>query len=199
MINPQPNNRFLNRLLSERPVAFISFLWSFAEGVFFFIVPDVYILFVTMFSSTQGLRGWGYSIAGSFCSVLVLWALARIYSPSSLLDLLAVLPGITPELNAHVAQNLSLHGLPFTPLLVLGGIPLKVYTLTAFSQGYGLLAVLGWAIFSRVVRIGPGYLMMSAVRRLFHKSIDSHRVVWICGYILFWIIFYIYYFKKMGI
>ena len=48
---------------NERVAGWTGFLWGFAEGLFFFIVPDVYVTFATLFSIRAGATAWIASIA----------------------------------------------------------------------------------------------------------------------------------------
>ena len=48
------------------------FWWGFAEGLFFFIVPDVYISFAALFSLRTASLSWLTSIAGSTVAVGVM-------------------------------------------------------------------------------------------------------------------------------
>jgi hypothetical protein len=98
----------------------------------------------------------------------------------------------------RVSETLSAGGLPFDPLLALGGVPLKVYAGVAFSLGIPLGTVLVWTVFARVVRIAPTFLFAAAVRRLFRRSIDARPAVWGALVAIFWLVFYVLYFIVMS-
>jgi hypothetical protein len=55
----------------------------------------------------------------------------------------------------HVGASLAAEGLPYTPWLVLGGVPLKVYGALAFSLEQSLGSVLLWTLFASCTR-SPG-------------------------------------------
>src|SRR3989442_5510516 len=106
----------------ERLARHAGFWWGFAEGLFFFIVPDVYISFAALFSLRAGAVAWVASIAGSAlaaCGIYVLTSVGVEY-----LAFLESIPGISGALLGRVGQRLASEGLPYTPLLVLGGVPL---------------------------------------------------------------------------
>ena len=175
----------------------IGFCWGLAEGIFFFLVPDVYISFATLFSKRTGLLAWIYSILGSLVSVAVVYILVS-YAQASYISFLAYVPGISTGLISHAEQLIATRGLPYTPLLVLGGIPLKVYTTTALSAGISFSSVLVWALFARVVRIGPTFLLFILIRSIFRKHIDAHPLGWTIVLGLSWVVFYTWYFIAIG-
>lgn len=193
-------NHFATKTTSGKSIPIVGFSWGLIEGLFFFIVPDVYILFVTLFSGGKnGLKSWTYSIMGSIVSVIIFAVVIIVYSPSFILNTLTQIPGISHELNNQALMDIEKSGLPYTPFLVLSGIPLKVYTLTSFMVGHSLFAVLVWTIFAQIVRIAPGYFIALLLRKFAGKSIDRNPLSRITIYVVLWIIFYIFYFNKLGV
>lgn len=188
----------LHKVSSSSVLFYTSFIWGLAEGLFFFLVPDIYVLLIALFFPLKGLKAWGYSILGSLCSVLIIALFVMFYSPTYLSSLLVYIPGISSELISTVSETINSQGLPYSPLLVLGGIPLKVYVLSAFSQGYSLVYILMWAFVARILRIAPGFFVVMGVHVLLKKSLFKHIPIYLSLYMVFWIIFYIFYFSRMG-
>jgi hypothetical protein len=181
----------------ERIARQAGFWWGFAEGLFFFIVPDVYISFATLFSLRAGAVAWLSSIAGSAVAISGIYLLMAPLG----LDYLAFLdciPGISARLVHRVAQSLAADGLPYTPLLALGGVPLKVYGGVACSLGLSVGSVLIWTVFARLVRIAPTFLGVAALRLLVGRRIDSRPVTWWAALGLSWLAFYVFYFIRMS-
>lgn len=181
---------------SGRLAAHVGFWWGFAEGTFFFIVPDVWITFAALFSLRAGAVAWGASILGSLVAVPVIWVF--LAGGVDYLAFLTAVPGISDSMSARVAEAVAAGGLPYTPLLVLGGVPLKVYAGAAFASGLSLGAVLLWTIFARVVRIGPGFVVVAAVRWLLGHRIDARPAAWLAVLVAFWAAFYVFYFTAMS-
>lgn len=181
---------------NERLAGHAGFWWGFAEGLFFFIVPDVYITFATLFSLRAGAVAWGFSIAGSAVAVSVIHLLA-VGSGLDYLAFLQAIPGISRPLVERVVGQLASDGLPYTPLLVLGGVPLKLYAAAAFSTGLSFSSVLLWTVFARLVRIAPAYAVVSTLRWLLGRRVDAHANAWSSVHILFWLGFYVFYFVAM--
>jgi hypothetical protein len=181
----------------ERMALHAGFWWGLAEGLLFFIVPDVYLSFATLFSPRAGAVAWFSSIAGSAAAISII----RLLTTTPGLDYLVLLesiPGITGPLIDRVGASLAAEGLPYTPLLVFSGVPLKVYGALAFSLDLSLGSVLLWTLFARIVRIAPTFAGVAAVRLLFRRRIDAHATAWCLLLGFFWLGFYVYYFVRMS-
>lgn len=188
----------IRRLAASKPLARqVGFWWGLAEGTFFFVVPDVYISLATLFSLSAGATAWGFSILGSLVAIPLIHLLVVVLG----IDYLAVLEGI-PAISApmigQVIARLGEDGLPYTPLLVLGGVPLKVYGGAAFSLGFPLASVMVWTVFARIVRILPTYAIAGGARLLFGHRIDARPGPWLALFLGAWVTFYAFYFSKMS-
>ncbi len=182
---------------SERVARHTGFWWGLAEGLAFFIVPDVYISFAVLFSARAGAMAWLFSIVGSVVAIPIIYILVTI-SSIDYVTFLETIPGISRALLERVEEGLLSDGLQYTPLLALGGVPLKVYGALAFSIGLSLGQVLVWTVFARFVRIAPTYIVVAGIRKLLHRHIDGHSIVWTGALILFWVVFYVFYLWRMG-
>jgi hypothetical protein len=181
----------------ERLARLAGFWWGLAEGLFFFIVPDVYISFATLFAPRAGAISWIASIAGSIVAVSLIY-LISVKLGVEYTDFLLMIPGISETMIERVRQSALEQGLPYSPFLVLGGVPLKVYAGLAFSLGVPLGSVLLWTVFARIVRIAPSFAGAAAMRLLFRRSIDARPAVWCVLLVCFWFLFYVYYFIRMS-
>jgi hypothetical protein len=189
----------------ERLARRAGFWWGFAEGVCFFIVPDVYVSFAALFSLRAGIVAWVASIAGSLAGVVAIYLLAVI-AGFDYVRFLDVIPGISATMLSRVRGQLGAEGegegggagLPYTALLILGGVPLKVYAGLAFSLGFGLAPVLLWTVFARIVRIAPTVVAVAATRLLFRRSIDARATLWCALLGIVWLAFYVFYFVHMS-
>ena len=158
---------------NERVARHAGFWWGLAEGLFFFIVPDVYISFATLFSLRAGAIAWLFSVAGSAIAVVVLYVLTAMLG-LDYLSFLDWIPGISAPLIQRMGQQLATEGLPYTPLFVMAGVPLKLYVAQAFALEMSLGSVLLWTVFARIVRIAPTFAIVAAMRLLFGRRIDAH-------------------------
>lgn len=183
----------------ERVARYAGFGWGLAEGVALFIVPDVYITFATLFSIRAGLIAWLSSIAGSLVAVVLIWLLVVLFGASAgYVHFLEKIPGISTRLLQETTAAIGASGLPTTPFLVLGGVPLKVYVALAFTLGVSLGTALLWTVFARAVRIAPVFLFVAGVRVLFRKHVDAHERLWLALFVVVWTAFYVFYFVQMS-
>ena len=181
----------------ERLARRAGFWWGLAEGVFFFIAPDVYISFATFFSLRAGAIAWFFSIAGSAIAVVVIYLLFTMLG-LDYLSFLGWIPGISESLIHGVGQQIAADGLPYTPFLITAGVPLKLYVAQAFSLELSLGSVLLWTVFARIVRIAPTFAIVAAIRLLFGRRIDAHAGAWCVLLGIFWLAFYVFYFVRMS-
>lgn len=188
----------LRHLISPRAAVVIGFSWGFAEGLFLFIVPDVFITLATLFSPKRGGVAWASSVAGSVVAVCTAYAIVA-HDPGGYRAFLIAQPGITETLVRRVEGAVAEGGLPVTPLLVLGGVPLKLYAFSAFAAGVSLFAVLVWTLFARFVRILPTYLLFVLVGRVFKSWIEAHPGACLVLFFGAWTLFYCFYFLRMGL
>ncbi|HEV8364607.1 MAG TPA: hypothetical protein VGQ52_13925, partial [Gemmatimonadaceae bacterium] len=181
----------------KRLARYAGFTWGLAEGLAFFIVPDVYITFATLFSIRAGIVAWAWSLVGSLVAVLIIWGLVTMLG-GGYVAFLQNIPGISLGLLQQTTLKLTADGLPMTPFLVLGGVPLKVYAALAFTLGIPVGAVLLWTVFARIVRIAPVFLFVGGVRWLFRRHVDADARLWLLLFVLAWTAFYAFYFVQMA-
>jgi hypothetical protein len=183
---------------SERVARHAGFWWGLAEGVVFFIVPDVYITLATLFALRGGVVAWAFSILGSLVAVCVVWAFVTLLG-GGYVALLDSVPGISRSLLEQTAVRLTADGLPYSPFLVLGGVPLKVYAALSFTVGTSLGAVLLWTVFARIVRIAPVFALVALLRAGLSRHVDARPHVWMALHVLAWTAFYAFYFVRMRV
>jgi hypothetical protein len=181
----------------ERLARHAGFWWGLAEGLFFFIVPDVYISFAALFAVRAGAVSWIASIVGSMVAVCLIYVFSAMPGVEYT-RFLTMIPGISHSLIEQVRQTLASRGLPYTPFLVFGGVPLKVYAGLAFSLGLPLGTVLLWTALARIVRLAPSFAGAAVTRLVFRRSIEAHPTLWCVLLGCFWLLFYIFYFIRMS-
>ena len=189
--------RFQRLARDERLARHAGFWWGLAEGLFFFIVPDVYISFATLFSLRAGAIAWLFSIVGSAIAIVVIYLLTAMLGLDHV-SFLNWIPGRSPPLIHRVGQQLAAEGLPYSPFLVMAGVPLKLYVAQAFALELTLGSVLLWTVFARIVRIAPTFAIVAAMRLLFGRRIDAYAGTWCALLGIFWVAFYVFYFVHMS-
>jgi hypothetical protein len=127
----------------------------------------------------------------------VIWALTELFG-FDYLGFLPSIPGISERLIERVAGSLAEGGLPYTPLLALSGVPLKLYAALAFSLGASLGSVLLWTVFARIVRIAPTFAITAAIGAPLRRAIDARPALWTALLAVFWVAFYAFYLVRMS-
>ncbi|MCB0350785.1 MAG: hypothetical protein KDD38_06355 [Bdellovibrionales bacterium] len=182
----------------------ISFIWSFAEGICFFIVPDV----VISYYSTNGVRSALYStlavVVGSIAAaILINIALGYNFEfwSESLKTLWANLPGFYPSMlevaKGHLSEGQA-RGLLTGPT---SGIPYRFYVLEAFIQNIPLGELLIWTPLARLQRIIIAPVVVLGLRfgldrlslRFPKMGIDYRRRILLVLITAYWILTYIWY------
>ena len=97
---------------NDRLARHAGFWWGLAEGVVFFIVPDLYISFAALFSLRAGAIAWGASIVGSLVAILAIRELIMVPGVNYL-AFLESLPGISGALIERVAATLETAGMSY--------------------------------------------------------------------------------------
>ena len=169
----------------ERLARHVGFWWGLAEGVFFFIVPDVYISVATLFALRAGAIAWFFSIAGSVTAVVVIYVLFAL--GVDYVSFLEWIPGISESLIHRLGQQVAAEGLAYSPFLVLAGVPLKLWVAQGFALEMSLGSVVLWTVFARIVRIAPTFAIVAAIHLLFGQRIDA-RARTCCALLgIFWL------------
>ena len=175
----------------------IAFLWGLAEGLVFFVVPDVYVGFVAIFSASAGLSALVFSVIGSLVSAVVVFLVTPLLG-KNLNHLLLHIPGISEKMIQGVVHALQTNGFLSLINAPLSGVPYKIYSVNAALQHFPLFQYLLWSIPSRLERILPVTIVALILGRLFKKNILAFTTIWIVGYALLWVIIYIFYYHSLS-
>lgn len=171
----------------------ISFLWGLAEGTFFFIIPDVYIGFISLFSILGGFSSMGFALLGSLTSAIFIYLLYPILG-DHMTSLLLYIPGITKSMIERATTDLILHGLPALITGPVIGIPYKIYTVTAAQLTFPISQYLFFSIPSRLERTIIVFITGSFIGYFFSKKLQKHPFAAILAYIILWTSIYSTYF-----
>ncbi len=184
--------------------AIVAFFWGLFEGIWFFIVPDVALSFIS-------IKGWKAAVASVIATVLGSMVAAAVLSSivsylpefsSSLVSLWSHLPGFYPSMLDTAANHLresQARGLLSGPT---SGIPYRFYIYEAFLQKISLSSILLWTPPARLERILLAPVVVLTLRLVFRKIsvfftgfCQSRQrrllfflvsVYWICTYIWYW-------------
>lgn len=173
----------------------VGFLWGFAEGTAFFIVPDVYLGLVALFNWKRGLWAMAAAVVGALVGGSVMYSLA-MQDLSAVNLFLARIPLINAEMVADIANKMQADGLITMVNGPLRGVPYKIYAVQAGGQSLPYLSFLFMTILARLERLLPVTLLAGGLGKWFSNFVEKHTGLVLIAYVLIWgIIYFLYYLR----
>ncbi len=172
----------IHRLAASTGALWVAFAWGAAEASLFFLVPDLWIVFVALFAPWRTVKALLATIVGALVGATVLWWLAPIWP--GLGDAIAALPGIRPADLARAASDLAGQGLGAFLGGPIQGLPVKVYIHQAALLGEPLPGVLAMVALNRIERVGLSALVAAILGTVFRGSIRRHPSATLAGYVV---------------
>ncbi|MGD0098577.1 MAG: hypothetical protein ABSB60_19020 [Terracidiphilus sp.] len=177
--------------LAGIPGVALAFLWGFAEGTLFFVVPDVVISLAALLAPRRVWQHILAAIAGSAIAGVVLFSWSSS-NPQAAHRAVARVPFVTSRMFSHVEMGYQKQGLGALLLGPLSGTPYKIYAVAA--PRYLSKATFLWGT---IPARGERFLLVWAVAgllgnllRKFNKGLASQLAVWHSS---FWLILYAFY------
>lgn len=170
-----------------------SLVWGFAEATLFFVVPDVIVGAVAIFSPRKaawaGLAAVGGAILGG--AILFAWAQSAEASATSAVD---AVPAIHSWMFSEAGTALREHGGITVTAAAFTGIPYKVVALEMTTQGWSLPSLMAWTIPGRGLRFGLvagvaglfGFLAAGWIRRRRRLVLGVWLAIWVAIYAEYW-------------
>ena len=167
----------------------LAFLWGFAEGTLFFILPDVPLSFVALFRPRRALLHMAAIVAGAALAgaVMFTWSARSTNARAAV----AHVPAVSDATFSRAESDLNRYGAWGASLGPIRGIPYKVYAVEAPANST-LWMFLLVTIPARLWRLdvvwlgfaGTGWLL----RRLHRASLAPalHVLFWIVTYVIYW-------------
>lgn len=180
------------RRLLGTPGSIAAVAWGFAEGCFFFVVPDVLLCLTAMFSLRRAVLQTLATVAGALVAGSLLFAWASRDAPAARAAVLAV-PFVEPAMAATVDADLDRHGAGGLLLGPFSGIPYKLYAVSAPGR-VALGPFLFATVPARLERLAGGVLLFAGVGWLLRRrglavgtwGIRFHAGYWLVIYALYW-------------
>jgi hypothetical protein len=182
---------FANFLLGSGGVA-LSFFWGLAEATLFFIVPDVWLSLVSIFSLRRLWRHVAAAIAGAVAggALMFFWAETN---PASARAAVEKVPFVTEAMFARVDAGFRKSGMLSLYVGPLTGTPYKIYALAAPK-----FASFTSFVLATVPARGWRFILVSlfsaacagALRMRWNKSPGQlarwHALAWTAFYVFYW-------------
>ena len=173
-------------------VLWAGFLWGFAEATLFFIVPDVLLTLVALFSFRRSARVLACILLGALGGGTIMFYLGA-KNPAEAKAVVLRVPFVSSAMFDKTAQSFQHDGIWALTKGPGNGIPYKVYGVQA-SRHSGLLLFLLVSLLARLERFALFWLIAGALGFAFRKNIPRqpritvavHACVWILGYAWYW-------------
>jgi len=184
--------RWLNALLGT-PGDILAFVWGFAEGTLFFVVPDVCFTFTTGLRPRRGLLQVALAVAGGVLAgnVMYSWAAA---SPRQAQSAVAAVPFVGQKMLEDTYGRLDARGGWAMLEGPLRGVPYKVYAVLAPPR-MSFAAFFLWSIPARAERMLISWLAVALIAlglkrieesRRWRIAVAAHATCWIAVYAYYW-------------
>src|SRR5260221_10338576 len=92
-----------------RPPSWLGFLWGFAEGPLFFIIPDLILSWSSLAGARCGIKMLGAILAGAVVAGLCLYA-SSAWQPDSARSAVASVPFVRARMFNKVEEDYRTHG-----------------------------------------------------------------------------------------
>jgi membrane protein YqaA with SNARE-associated domain len=174
------------------PGIILAFLWGFAEGTFFFVVPDVAISLAALLAPRRAWRHALAAIAGAVIAGALLYTWST-HNPPAAANAVAHVPFVTAKMFTHVHTGYKTRGATAVLLGPLSGVPYKIYAveapafltrttfLLATIPGRGERFLLVWLFFGTI-----GFLAKKYRRPTTKHLAIVHGIFWTLFYAFYW-------------
>lgn len=172
----------------------IAIAWGLAEGLVFFLVPDMFFSLTASRSPLRGLRHVGLVILGSLLAGLILhtWATRDAEAARSLVN---AVPFVDQSMFARVEADYQRLG-SLAPLAgPLSGIPYKVYAVVGAGHT-PLLPFLLISVPARAERLLITWAQFTVLGLLLRRWTRRPELWSAIGYVAYWLVVYTLYWSS---
>ena len=177
------------------PPSWFGFLWGFAEGTFFFIIPDLVLSWASLAGARSGIKILGAILAGAVVGGLCIYAWA-LWRPDSARFAVAAVPFVRTKMFGKVQEDYRAHGVSGIFYTLGTGIPYKVYAVLAPSVTspvtFGLISIP-----ARFERLALSWLVPTMLGLFLKRWIRHHRRLTAALWLGFWIVIYAVYWSTV--
>jgi hypothetical protein len=174
------------------PGWWLGFLWGFAEGTLFFIIPDVLLSWASLTGVRCGFKTLGAILAGSIVAGLCMYSWSES-QPAFSRSVVASVPFVRARMFDKVQEDYRAHGVAGMLDGPGSGIPYKVYAVLAPSVCNPISFALV-SIPARLERLALSWLVFTALGWLGGRWIRNHPrlttllfgTVWTLIYAFYW-------------
>jgi hypothetical protein len=173
------------------PGWWLGFLWGFAEGTLFFIVPDLVLSWASLASAKCGIKILGSILAGAVLAGLCMYMWA-IWQPNAAHSAVASVPFVRARMFDKVQDDYRSHGVTGIFYTLGTGIPYKVYAVLAPPiTTPGMWALV--SVLARLERVALSWLVPTFLGWFLKRWIRNHQRLTAALWLAFWVVSYAIY------
>jgi len=169
------------------------FIWGFAEATLFFVIPDVILTLVALFSIKQSLKVLVTILLGAILGGALMFWMGEAH-PAEAEALVLHVPFISQKMVAKTHQDFDQYGIWALVKGPAAGVPYKIYAVQA--SGYARLPLfLLVTILARTERFVLSWAFFAILGTIFKRGIDrrpwaavtAHLFIWTAIYAWYWV------------
>jgi len=182
---------FEKLIVDKNSIYWISFLWGISEGVFFFIIPDVLLSFIALYSLKKGMKSSFIVLLGSLSGAIVAY---YFVAPNvDITQFLLSIPLINKALLVKALEHLQI-GAKGVVLGPITGTPHKAYSMLAWQLHIPIVPYLFYSAISRWLRFLLVVTGIHLTHSFVRKDITKSKVFSYALLLLFWLFVYVAYY-----
>ena len=168
------------------------FIWGLAEATVFFIVPDVWITLVALFSWRQSFKVLSATLMGALLGGSLMFWLGAHHPAQATVTVLHV-PFVTQTMYDNTQHSFEQSGITALLTGTVKGIPYKIFAVQANRYSNWPIFILA-SVIARLERFLPFWIIAATLGAFFRKTTDrrpflavaTHVCIWILGYAWYW-------------
>jgi len=178
---------------ASRPwILWAGLVWGFAEATLFFIVPDVLLTLIALFSFRRSARVLICIMLGALAGGTIMFYLGAS-KPEQAKAVVLHVPFVSSAMFQKTQQSFQHDGIWALTKGPGNGIPYKVYCVQA-SPYSGLPLFLLASVLARLERFALFWLIAGTIGFIFRRNIRRqpkvtvavYACIWLIGYALYW-------------
>ena len=184
---------FFYKLVFSKYIFLIAFLWWLFESTFFFIIPDILVTFVVLFSFIKWFKVLILTIFWALVGGSIMYLFWK-YNINLTLEFLNSIPYISNEMLEYAKNTLETKWLYWMVLWPSDGISYKIYATFAWNQNFNYIEFLIYTIPARLTRLLFSFIIIWLISNLINKYFKRYYLYFLSIFLLIWTFIYWFYF-----
>ena len=170
--------------------------WGWAEGIWFFIVPDVLVTLAALFSLRRSFTLVAAVTAGSLVAGMTMFCWGAYNRPSAV-AFVGHVPFVSATMSSSVQAQYGRHGVWALCSAPLSGIPYKMYAVHAAGT-VDIVPFMLVSIPARILRFALSWAVFACIRLVFPRAIAARPLLFLCVHGAYWLAIYVFYWSSIA-